>query len=94
MSKPKSGTNRTDQHAGNKDDRRTQSRPDPREELDLEPPTKKPKDAREREEAKGQKATRFDGSPIPQSAPSTAFKPKDDTPMKLKKSKESPNDQS
>ncbi len=33
----------------------------------------------------GDKATQFDGNPSPEAAPSSPLKPKDDTPMKLKK---------
>lgn len=48
-------------------------------------------DRQAQDEAKGQKATQFDGSPNPQGTSSSALKPKDDTPMTLKKS-EGPRD--
>jgi len=44
-----------------------------------------------RQEAKGQKATQFDGNPNPEGAPSSPLGPKDDTPTIL--GKESRNDQ-
>lgn len=47
----------------------------------------------DREEAKGHKATQFDGNPNPQGTDYTTFGPKDDTPMKLEKIEGSRNDQ-
>jgi len=38
-----------------------------------------------RDEAEGNKATRFDGDPTPKAAARSAFKPKDDTPLILEK---------
>lgn len=71
---------------------------DPRAELGLKPPNQQelPKDDKEassRAEAQGQKATLYDGNPTPQGADSSVFKPKDDTPMLLKKTKGPRNDQ-
>ncbi|UYO92335.1 hypothetical protein [Pollutimonas sp. M17] len=69
---------------------------DPRSELGLKSPVKEAKDTEERmnrQEAQGGKATQFDGSPAPQGSASTSFKPKDDTPAKLKKSEGPRNDQ-
>jgi len=40
-----------------------------------------------RQEAKGQKATQFDGNPNPEGASSSTFKPADDTPLRLHKEK-------
>ncbi|WP_143705484.1 hypothetical protein [Pollutimonas subterranea] len=37
------------------------------------------------QDAKGEKATQFDGNPNPQGAPSSPLKPKDDTPFFLEK---------
>lgn len=64
---------------------------DPRAELGLKSPTKDAFDANSRQEAQGQKATQFDGSPNPQGAPVSPVGPKDDTPTTL--GKESRNDQ-
>lgn len=36
-------------------------------------------------DAKGEKATQFDGNPNPEGAPSSPLKPKDDTPFFLEK---------
>ena len=41
--------------------------------------------ANERKEAEGEKATQLDGNPNPKGAPSSPLKPQDDTPFMLKK---------
>lgn len=67
---------------------------DPRSELGLKSPTKDSESASERssrQEAKGQKATQFNGNPNPQGAPSSPLKPEDDSQKPL--GKESRNDQ-
>lgn len=72
----------------------TPSEHDPRAELGLKSPTKSAEeDGSKRQQAEGQKATQFDGNPSPQGAPSSALKPKDDTPGLLKKTKGPRDDQ-
>lgn len=78
----------------NKEEPGTHQDHDPRAELGLKSPEDQSVStdaAQRRQEAEGQKATRFDGSASPKGASSDTLKPKDDTPMKLKK-KEGPRD--
>ncbi|HLU15532.1 MAG TPA: hypothetical protein VKZ71_06835 [Burkholderiaceae bacterium] len=56
---------------------------DPRAELGLTPPPTV--SGEQSEDTPADKATRFDGNPNPQGAQSETLKPKDDTPMRLKK---------
>jgi len=71
---------------------------DPRAELGLKDPggdqqrQENDKD-RTAAEAQGQKATRFDGNPNPTGAESSVLRPKDDTPIRLKKNEGPRNDQ-
>ena len=67
---------------------------DPRAELGLKSPVKSSEDEQaRRQEVEGKKATQFDGNPSPQGAPSSPFKPEDDTPAILKKTKGPRDDQ-
>ncbi len=94
MTTDKSKSDKTGVHEPSQNDSQAQRKLDPREELGLKSPVPKPEDSHTSKSElteKGQKATEFDGDPAPQGAPSSAFKPKDDTPMKLGKS-EGPRD--
>ncbi len=70
---------------------------DPRAELGLKDPGKdqQPQENdkdRTAAEAQGQKATLFDGNPNPTGADSSVLRPKDDTPIRLKKTEGPRND--
>jgi len=71
------------EHDNGKPDK--QRDPEPRKPLEQELPNKEQEDGTKPQEAKNQKATRFDGSPNPHAAPNTALKPQDDTPSRLEK---------
>lgn len=58
---------------------------DPRAEPGLKPPTRNLSEVSEDKPTR--KATQFDGNPSPPGAQSDTFKPKDDTPLHLKKTR-------
>lgn len=92
MTPPKSSPGKPTKPAHPKGTPDTGHELDPRAELGLKTPTKDSVDEEmKRQKAEGQKATQFDGSPNPQGARSSAFKPEDDTPARLKKT-EGPRD--
>ncbi len=94
MTTDKPESDKTGSHIPNKNDQQAQRKLDPREELGLKSPVPDGDNAPKSElTEEGQKATQFDGNPAPQGAPSSTFKPKDDTPMKLGKSKGPRDDQ-
>ncbi len=81
-------------HSAEKKGGTTQNELNPRAELGLKSAAEESDYANEDpgpQEAKEKKATRFDGNPNPQGAPSSPLGPKDDTPVSL--GKESRNDQ-
>lgn len=94
MTKARIEPGKTDISIRNKEKPGTHQDHDPRAELGLRSPeelSESPDATQSRQDAEGQKATRFDGSPSPQGASSDTLKPKDDTPLRLKK-KEGPRD--
>lgn len=64
---------------------------DPRTELGLKSPAEELSEANE--DTSARKATQFDGNPSPKGAQSDTFKPKDDTPLYLKKTEGVRDDQ-
>lgn len=64
---------------------------DPRAELGLTPPPTV--SGEQSEDTPADKATRFDGNPNPQGVQSGTLKPKDDTPLHLKKTQGVSDDQ-
>lgn len=94
MTKARIEPGKTDISIRNKEKPGTHQDHDPRAELGLKSPeevSESGEPSQRRQEAEGQKATRFDGSSSPKGAASDTLKPKDDTPMKLKK-KEGPRE--
>ncbi|MCQ9616435.1 hypothetical protein L1889_06700 [Paenalcaligenes niemegkensis] len=93
MTKPKTDTRHADQQLRKHRDPKTQRGLDPHEDLELETPSKEPKDGRSRQEAMRPKATQADGGPNPEGSPSSPFQAEDVMSGTQGKSKESRNDQ-